>query len=312
MQDLRVYVDSHRRLWFTTLEAPAAVTSLTLPELLAERQPKGVYVYGSSSQAALICTAMQSPYPVLIGSPSGVRSCRSPSQALQKMSLLGGLPPYFGGWRLAGELEGRVYHFLREHHQDPESRAAIEAYAQHPAAGVLGFFRGGEAAAQRALAYALEDPRWFHRDVNHPERESKLRMFFGLTPRNVEMLEQGKEPNGYNHQRCWLLYRSIYGASTKFASLQGPHFFPSLYYRQRLQLSNHTMPLARAMFLALELAVSYIRQAWLHELAPAGRCLFVPRYFFSPLGFSASSVARAYEAHRKACPSARAGSPEPG
>ena len=308
--DLRLFHDRQGSLWVSDgnkVESHKA----TPMEVLQEYRPKSVRLYGVASQAESIvvaATAGQSlgyDPQVWVGSPFPIGKLRDSATILQSMTNLAGLRPYFGGWRLVTEVDLRTYRFLDAMFRWEASKA-YDLVKEHPAYPALSFLeQRGTTADMANLVFAIEDPRWFHRDVNHPDRESWLRMFLGITPRNVSCLVDGKKLSGYNYKRLSCLLHVMQGSEqvdvNKLTS-HSPHLFFQMMYRKLVKESGPYEALKKS----LELVVSFIRQVWLHEIAPAGREVFLPKYFFESLGKVGASVAGAYVRHRSNLPQKKA------
>lgn len=310
--DLRIYHD-RQGIWAS--DGSKVEQHKSSPaEVLLHYRPKAVRLFGMCSQAESILAAAAAG-PVLgyqpqvwVGSPALIGRGREPSAILQSMTNLAGLSPYFGGWHPFADTDLRTYKLLDAMFRY-DVAGSVELIKDHPAYPALSFIhdRGLSHLDKCNLVFNIEDPRWFHRDVNHPDRESRLRMFLGITPRNVTNLLDGKKLTGYNCKKLSILLHLLYDKSDGLSVPEQPSNKPSQFCQMMFnKLTKDSGPYV-AFMKALEMVVSFIRQVWLHEIAPAGREVFLPQYFFESLGKKGEAVAESYIRHRANLPHKKAG-----
>ena len=292
--DLRMYKDKEGSLFYCDGGSDCQTAAgESVAEIISRLNPVTVRLYGAASQADLILSALNCDSRVMIGSPSELRKKCSPAEALQRMTVLYSLRPYFGGWRDVDEKDRATFTFLSV---DPAEKPelAVQLLERHPANPVLLFLCS---AIPEAISFLhdVEDPRWFHRDINHPERESPLRMYLGVIPSNVKAAAESKPITGHHKQRFTNLMRVLFGPIVKDSLAGGVLNAKKTPASQIFTQLRGSGPVLPALQKTVDMLVSFIRQAWLQELSPPGREAFVPEYFFQSLGRTGKVLAGAYK-----------------
>lgn len=297
--DLRMF-QAKEGLWFATPDGGVCSTHLSAAELLPRLLPTSVRLYGTASQAAALVQVFQAGrvgladgLQLYVGSPGELRGKDSPAEALQRMTSLYSLSPYFGGWRQLGLRDFSGLCFLEAGYRGNWEDARI--WLPRLPGLVPCEFLNPDTELQLKMLYTVEDPRWFHRDVNHPERESKLRTFLGVTPSNVRSVAAGRSPRGCNWRRFELLMLLLFGAVRLPEPLSKVKPLRCLPAVSILDQYRQTLSAEKALQGTLDLGVSFLRRAWLQELAPPGREVFVAGYFFETLGRLGKTLAKSYE-----------------
>lgn len=271
---------------------------------------QNIYIPGGAHNAALILD-VRAKLPaarIYTGSPAPLyRSGKRQPLAIQLHSL-GALTPWFGGWRQVGESDLQLFRFLSFFRPDLSPRDMEAVATKHPAYPAISFLEAKPVPMLQLLA-AIGDPRWFN-DPGHPDRESRLRLFLGITARNLDRyLDPEKKSEGVSrgphYDRFKLLLESLYDLNRRtLLTAMKKDKGPSRFFHYPLMSYKTSTPEFRTTALRrLEHMVSFLRHVWLHEVAPPGREVFVPKYFFGWLDKKQQhACSTAYVRHRKALP----------
>ena len=290
--DVRLIDDEYGAIRYST-KGVDDVTSDKAKELCQRLKPDSVRVYGTLNQAPMIMDLFaykqefNESMQIFIGGRAAARCTgrHTGHDALRKMSMLYNLPAYLGGWQemRLNSAQQRVYQFLSDYklkNRRPGGlHKSLPLHPGYPAAAFLGAGtpKGCPADCVADVLAVLEEPRWYHQNSSHPERESALRSTLGITPSNVRSTVAGKRATGFRHDNynrfIYLLYNTdqpdLLDTTTRLAGQL---------FRHRGG-ENTQVTLLRT----LEFCASLLRQSWLHEMAEQGRELFIPEYFFEQI-----------------------------
>lgn len=192
--------------------------------------------------------------------------------AMRELNLAGSL----GGYHEIDETDAPSYVLAAAMHNSAghltgEAAACLHIHRAWPA---LSFVAGlDETAAARMLSDML-DPRWFV-SLNKPNSLGRLYGFLGLTPRNIADALAGRPPGCRQARRCQTVLAAWY-----------PKFLPEAVedprgFLQRVVVAEPVDHRIRGFLKASRMFVAFVRGVWLHMMAPCGRRLFVPKYFFA-------------------------------
>ncbi len=189
--------------------------------------------------------------------------------AMREMNLHSSI----GGWHELTEMDGPSYALaatLRSAGGRFNS-ASETLLREHRAWPALSFITGLDEISAANWLCELLDPRWFV-SPTMPHSAKRLHNFLGLTPRNVENALAGRPATCRQGARCattlacWFRHGSAADPGSFLLRLASP---PS---------DKHKI---QATLLACRRFTEFVSDVWNHMMAPPGRRLFVPKYFFA-------------------------------
>lgn len=295
--ELRLHTDARGVLWYakdgeraTTFgEEPAKF--LRLPWL---RQVARIRLLGALPNVRLLLELFQSldrgaTFAVLVGGPrvcpTAVPSDR-PDLILQQL-IISALPSSKGGWHQLSPREQPVYALMHALSSNADEAELSTLLQQHPAWPALSFVPGCSLPHAARMVSRIVDPRWYV-SITKPDSRKPLYRFMGLDDAYVKMaLGQPYASVQGVAQRAKLVLDSW--ASGVRAPEGDAMFLPENFIWRACQ--THSDPV-KSLVRGSRKFLAFVRDVWLHSLAPAQRELFVPEYFFG-----SPDEARAYKAH---------------
>lgn len=181
-----------RKLWFGTGgPAAAAWVGSGGPVGFASEpwvaEAESIRILGTAENAELIVSLYHQrlkngrPSDIRIGSPNYCEDLSDPPTVFRSM-MENELPASLGGWHLLNEADYRTYAVLDAYRKDKKISDRVWSLLEvHPAFPALSFIRTIDWDAAIEFLSVLVDPR-FHVSPKHPDRNSKMKSFFGLAP----------------------------------------------------------------------------------------------------------------------------------
>ena len=248
--------------------------------------------FGCRTHADVICALFDSDCrsKLRIGTPQVIN--RHPPETVPRnlcelALLVDNLPRFAGGWHAASEVDYWTFRLIDALHnnQNAWSRCVEYAFKRHPVWPAASFAAscGGDLLAASHVVKHIVDPRWFV-DLKNPERDSRLRIYMGLTPRAMRAYLLGESVRCQNHGRAAEVVLASLGHDFPAVDTTASHVFHEVFAREP---SN-----VKGLIKAGELFLSLVQQLWLNAAAPHGNELFVPAYFFerTPFGKATAEV----------------------
>jgi len=292
-----IYTNTDGHIWvYPEGKPPEIVDADYLLKTMLRNRGK-VKLAGHISQLQNAFWLKNNDITVFVGTPSVLpapkKRSADPSLALASLSVVDSLPAFFGGWRqLAGAVENSLALTYTVHSGNAEYADAY--YEHHPCYHAMKMFAGNSKKAAQKILADISDVRYFNSDPAHPERESCLYSFLGISNAVVcRFLEwNGKDKiKGTNSVRFQNLVAATFGPEVVMKSTDTPSWmvhsqqnFAQAMYKQQL----HNSPPELALRKTLEYCVSYIKANWLHETSSSGQEVFVPEYFFDKIEYKGS------------------------
>lgn len=304
--DIRFYAH-HEKIHFC-LEGKESHTGAGIQAFLADLPRDRTYTarfYGTADQAPYILAAAQSAYGsqtgqgrVAVGSPVVMRRTKNTpaGYALECMLQLHDYPQRRGGWRLLTQNDWRLFQFLANPNSETLQRhpawpvlVALSTTRQAQTSVLIPDFPKDSPAIE--LLAGLEDVRWFHTLSEPDDCLAMLCMHLGCTSDHVGrwMNCKGKPRSGslqHRLERLGSLLRLCFGP--KILDDNGwlaPHLADGLAgdifrtYHARSKSDGGEEDQLTALAATVRALVEFIHDGWLHETAPTGWELFVPKYF---------------------------------
>lgn len=291
--DLRLCTDANGMIWFTTDQVGGKIHTSELiadewVQKVADSQTfndvSRIRIFGTQVNAALICALYEqaaktpSAVPLIqIGSPAYVPSEHksNPERLFAAMADLS-LPTSCGGWHDMTADDYTTYGICRVFNKttaltDAEKAEVTRLVELHPAYPAISFTPSFCPLTSGLMIDSIVDPRWFV-DPIKPDRTSRLRSYMGM---QIDTLEKAFRGDTSNPRAARA--RMVFGAWSH-GSLAIPMEDPRNFLFRILQSTEDP---AKALLKACVRYLSFVRNVWLHEIAPKGRTLFVPEYFFS-------------------------------
>lgn len=296
--ELQLHVDA-AGLWYGAAgyssqcwgEGPAAPPLAALLATPLVCRAKSIRVLGTRQNAWLITqlSALQSvgqaPRKLLVGSPDVLRSVRGASPrnaslfaAMRDLAFAGSL----GGWHSLTAVDAVSYALSVAVQADlaqpdaPLSEMTCSLLQHHAAWPALAFLPAGNHERWCLLLSEILDPRWYA-DRSDPDSLRMLYGFLGLKSQASLLAALRYDDLSDRHMcRARLAASSWYGDLT----LPPPDSIAEPAYFFHRVLANHQHKI-RGWLEASRLFVVFLRSCWLQSLAPPGRELFVPEYFFT-------------------------------
>jgi hypothetical protein len=236
-----------------------------------------IYVIGSKENAQLITdiyTRYKDTKKIFIGSPMLIdSSITSPKEILRAMDLTQ-LPGSCGGWREVTKYDFINYKLIQLVNADTEllTDEIKHTLSQHPAYPAISFVSSHNLLVSAKLLVEIVDPRWFVDPIN-PDRTSRLRNYFGMQLDHVDSMvyHTGRSSR---LRRAQLLY-DAWSSGNLYSSLR---YDPGNFL---LRVVRDHAEKEKGVLKACIRYLSFIRHVWLDTVAPEGRVLFVPKYFFT-------------------------------
>jgi hypothetical protein len=300
--DLRLCSDADGMIWFTTEQVHGRIhtSELTADEWVAKfvtTQNLGdvsrIRIFGTRANAELICALYEAaikspalvPQIIQIGSPAYVPSehRNNPERLFALMDDLS-LPTSCGGWHDMTAYDHSIYQICKSLNKPVpvENIEVAELLKTHPAYPALSFFPSFSPMTSALMVDAIVDPRWFVDPVK-PDRTSRLRSYMGMQIDTLEKAFRGEAGNGR------IMRAKMTFGAWSHGDLSVPIDDPRNFL---FRILRDTPDPSKALLRACVRYLSFVRNVWLHEIAPKGRTLFVPEYFFDD-----SDEALAYRAH---------------
>lgn len=290
--DLRLCVDPTGVIWFTTEQAygKAHMSELGAEEWVDKFLTTAnlgdiarIRIFGFQTSAPLICALQDAirapnlpPYTVQIGSPAHVpaEAKKDPRKLFAAMDDLV-LPTSCGGWHDMTTHDYSCYNLIkfmtRQKKLPDDFDVAVQSYlAAHPAYPAISFIPSHSPMMSAMMLSAIIDPRWFV-DPLKPDRTSRLRSYMGMQIESVERAIKGCDLNDRAQRAQWVFGSYTFGDLTSGSPTAPGNFL--------LRLIDTTKG-AKGTLKASVRYLSFVRNVWLNSIAPKGRCLFVPEYFF--------------------------------
>jgi hypothetical protein len=312
--DLRLCVGTDGMIWFTTEHAQGkAHTSELGADVWVEKflttQNLGdisrIRIFGFAESAPLLCALYEAavktptlvPQVIQIGTPAHIPSehRNNPIKIFAAMDDLQ-LPTSCGGWHDMNVNDYNMYRvvdfirFRKYAHATPEAytQELTELMRLHPAFPAVSFVPSYNLVDSALLFGQIVDPRWFV-DPLKPDRTSRLRSYMGMQIDSVEeALSGGLELRNNRSHRARIVM-----ASWSHGNLQNHIEDPrNFLFRILSTPGNENATPSRRLLKACVRYLSFVRNVWLDGLAPRGRTLFVPEYFFTE-----EYEAKAYRKH---------------
>lgn len=132
-----------------------------------------------------------------------------------------------GGWHSYTVDDDAAYQLIVRRH---DKLGMLDVLPTHAAFYDLKFIPTLQVDAAAEVLATIVDPRW-HIDLHHPERLCRLRMFLGLTPRNVHAALSGKQFSA-KVQRCLQVIQAWGGDKPAPLVLQPADFLWQRYLKE--------------------------------------------------------------------------------
>ena len=260
-------------------------------EPLAACRPDNIFVMGTRWQAGLVDRLLRSAggARVYIGGPAiCTDQGAGPEKQIYRMRETT-LPAALGGFHPATAADVGTYGAVAAWcgNSRLSDAARIELLHNHPARGGLGFLDPVDwAAATRLLAWIV-DPRWFI-DKDHPDRNSRMRSYLGLSPAVVRADASGAAGDALVDR-----YRTVRDVwNLNGPATDGARDFLRRYCRD----TNDGVAVLRTS----QFFIDYLRHVWLDALihTATGRSfqIFLPERCFLN---DAPALAAFYDYHRR-------------
>lgn len=303
-RELQLYQSSDGCVWFGDGSKPDRIENST-PEQIAEldwvREVERIRLIGLPTHAELI-TALARPRfeeglyrpsrlelmsPGLI--PKGYRD--DPALVLSQMRRTT-VNPSVGGWHDVNRGDYITYQLITEFDHGELTPRVRSLLTQHPAWPAFAFIPNLDLESAWYLITRIVDPRWWI-DPMKPDRRSNLYSYLGLFEPNAEKFispkARIKPANGFDRflmlTKCWTPSPQPEPEVLK----TGKHFLWNCW-------ASHSSQ-SRGLLRAGRMLVDFVCSVWLQSIAPVGRELFVPEYFFRT-----TQDATAYTRHRNRFP----------
>lgn len=312
--DLRLCVDTDGMIWFTTEHAQGkAHTSELGADVWVEKflttQNLGdisrIRIFGFAESAPLLCALYEAavrtptlvPQVIQIGTPAHIPSehRNSPIKIFAAMDDLQ-LPTSCGGWHDMNVNDYNMYRVTKFIRYGPVPEGGPEEYKQvlmellqvHPAFPALSFIPSWEPTWAAQLCGQIVDPRWFV-DPMKPDRTSRLRSYMGMQIDSVELALSGGNDLHNNRAARARIVQAAWTRGDMTTHIEDPRNF---LLRILNAPGNESATPSRRLLKSCVRYLNFVRNVWLDGLAPRGRTLFVPEYFFTE-----EYEAKAYRKH---------------
>jgi hypothetical protein len=297
--DMRLYVDSSGVAWFVTSNDPwkAHASEISVSKFVEQalvRDAGRIRILGNRPSAALICALYEAreadpgrmPPCIQIGTPALISSevRDDPTSVVALMNDLQ-LPSSCGGWHEMTRHDYRMYGLVHHAQTETMTQDLSELLEMHPAYPAISFVPTFDALNAAKLLAEIVDPRWFI-DPAKPDRTSRLRNYMGMRPR---VLKQTFDGHSSPHcRRARIAMRAWSTGDYSTADLTHPASF-------LFRIVRDSSTKEKGMLNATVRYLNFVRAVWLDSIAPKGRTLFVPEYFFAQY----PDTAKEYVAHLK-------------
>lgn len=168
-----------------------------------------------------------------------------------------------GGWHVATQHDFNTYALVDAVNNNSSDDQIVSLLLQHPAWHDLSFIKTLDKVATAKLLAMIIDPRWYI-NLEHPTRLSKLKMFLGLTPTNIQHVRSATAVAAARVKRCALVLQAWGGSGetpTEF-ELQQPENF----IWRRVNAKNGEL---RGLLCGCSTFISYCVYTWQHQIANA-------------------------------------------
>lgn len=290
---IKLHTDTNGHVWYASGIGPAHNSGQIADVFLLSSVISGIglrlRVLGVQQNAELIAALYlrRRKNEVVSLEVAGPNICESPEEladaelVLQRMRATP-LSPACGGWHVLGDADYMVYAMIARMLRNNDAfDQPVQAYlVAHPVYHAVTLIPTLSASHFARLVKTIVDPRWFV-DRRSPDRQGKLELFMGLTPRiQKRVSDETQLVYRKRELRCSLVLDCWKNKHAGAVPLEDPRNF--LYRVHHAAGGGH-----RGDLRASQAFLRYLRYNWLDALERrrgARDGLFAPELFFKTPG----------------------------
>lgn len=198
-------------------------------------------------------------------------------------------PASLGGFHRCTEHDMHMYRLVLVSEAGLSDNTLVTMATKHPAWHDLSFVSTLNPVAAAKLLACIVDPRWYI-NMDHPTRLSKLKMYLGLTPANIQRWRNNENATSVRVKRCGLVL-SAWGAPAGMptnADMRKPGNF---IWRRAIEKDGELRGLLRGC----SMFISYCVHTWHQQIASTTSGQQI-EFFLADAMFDAEEC-KAYAAH---------------